>query len=70
MVNNLCYGSDIIIHPNEYNQIKQENENLHQCYCSNKISYQSTWDGPAQIEQGTVIQIGCHKFLFYRHIVR
>ena len=44
-----------------------ENIDLQKCFCSTKVS---TWDGPAQIEQGTVIKIGCHEFLFYRHIVR
>jgi hypothetical protein len=44
-----------------------ENIDLQKCFCCTKVS---TWDGPAQIEQGTVIKIGCHEFLFYRHIVR
>jgi pSer/pThr/pTyr-binding forkhead associated (FHA) protein len=47
-----------------------ENINLQKCFCCTKSLCPSTWDGPAQIEQGTVIKIGCHEFLFYRHIVR
>ncbi|CAF1070051.1 unnamed protein product [Rotaria sordida] len=47
-----------------------ENENLKKCFCLTSPSYHSAWDGPAQIEQGTVVQIGCHEFLFYRHVVR
>ena len=38
--------------------------------CWRKSTLNDTWDGSATIEQGTVIQIGCHEFLFYRHIVR
>jgi pSer/pThr/pTyr-binding forkhead associated (FHA) protein len=47
-----------------------EKENLQKCFCLTKPSYHSAWDGPAQIEQGTVVQIGCHEFVFYRHVVR
>ena len=47
-----------------------ENENLQRCFCLTTPMYHSAWDGPAQIEQGTVVQIGCHEFLFYRHVVR
>ena len=47
-----------------------ENEKLQKCFCLSTPSYHSAWDGPAQIEQGTVVQIGCHEFLFYRHVVR
>lgn len=47
-----------------------ENDNLQKCFCLSLPSYHSAWDGPAQIEQGTVVHIGCHEFLFYRHVVR
>ncbi|CAF3397012.1 unnamed protein product [Rotaria sp. Silwood1] len=47
-----------------------ENDKLKKCFCLTSPSYHSAWDGPAQIEQGTVVQIGCHEFLFYRHVVR
>ncbi len=63
IVNDLRYGLGSITD-------EQENENLEKCDCLNKSLYHSDWDGPAQIEQGTVIKIGCHEFLFYRHIVR
>lgn len=59
-VNELAYGF-----------IENENASTQQCFCSNpNRSQSSTWDGPALIDQGTVIHIGCHEFLFYRHIVR
>lgn len=48
----------------------KENDKLKKCFCLSTPSYHSAWDGPAQIEQGTVVQIGCHEFLFYRHVVR
>ena len=38
--------------------------------CCTKAIFEPIWDGPASIEQGTVIKIGCHEFLFYRHLVR
>ncbi|CAM4882651.1 unnamed protein product [Rotaria socialis] len=66
-VNDLRYGLDII---NDNNYNKQENDNLSKCSCLTQSVYKPSWDGPAQIEQGTVIKIGCHGFLFYRHIVR
>ena len=47
-----------------------ENENRDRCSCSTNALSQSAWDGAAQIDQGTVIKIGCHEFLFYRHVVR
>ncbi|CAF2636996.1 unnamed protein product [Rotaria sp. Silwood2] len=70
IVDDLRYGLNIIADNNNNNNNKQENEHLSKCYCLTKSYYQSSWDGPAQIEQGTVIKIGCHEFLFYRHIVR
>ncbi|CAF1421227.1 unnamed protein product, partial [Adineta steineri] len=54
----------------ENDEKKNENENLQKCFCLTIPSYHSAWDGPAQLEQGTVVQIGCHEFLFYRHVVR
>ncbi|CAF3672795.1 unnamed protein product [Rotaria sp. Silwood1] len=66
IVNDFRYGLNIITDNNN----KQENESLPKCYCLTKSYYHSSWDGSAQIEQGTVIKIGCHDFLFYRHIVR
>ncbi|CAF5172616.1 unnamed protein product, partial [Rotaria magnacalcarata] len=66
-VNDLRYGLDIV-NDNDYN--RQENDYLSKCSCLAKSFYKPSWDGPAQIEQGTVIKIGCHGFLFYRHIVR
>ncbi|CAF4077747.1 unnamed protein product [Adineta steineri] len=68
IVNNFRYGLDIRINDDRNNQ--QENDNFKKCYCLTKPLYKSAWDGPAQIEQGTVFQIGCHEFLLYRHIVR
>ncbi len=58
IVNDLRYGLDTI------------DDDDQKCFCLNKTLCHSAWDGPAQIEQGTVIKIGCHEFLFYRHIVR
>lgn len=54
IVNNIRYGIGLI--------------NEDSCWKTSTLD--ETWDGPATIEQGTVIQIGCHEFLFYRHIVR
>lgn len=54
IVNNLRYG------------ISSINEEIS---CTKSIS-DAIWDGPVSIEQGTVIKIGCHEFLFYRHLVR
>jgi pSer/pThr/pTyr-binding forkhead associated (FHA) protein len=68
IVNELRYGLGSLTDDDQCN--KQENETLEKCFCLNKALYHSDWDGPAQIEQGTVIKIGCHEFLFYRHIVR
>lgn len=51
-----------------YGLIESKCSSNEQCFCSNQIVNQ--WDGPALIDQGTVIHIGCHEFLFYRHIVR
>ncbi|CAF1690795.1 unnamed protein product, partial [Adineta ricciae] len=66
IVNNLRYGLEF-----DFNSLNSfENENQHQCLCVMKSFNQPAWDGPAPIEQGTVIEIGCHQFLFYRHIVR
>ncbi|UJR14037.1 hypothetical protein I4U23_001035 [Adineta vaga] len=66
IVNDLRYGLEF-----DLNSMKKiENENQHQCSCLTKSFDQPAWDGPALIEQGTVIDIGCHQFLFYRHIVR
>lgn len=49
---------------------KLENLNDQQCSCANEPSIQAAWDGAAQIEQGTVFRIGCHSFLFYRHVAQ
>ncbi|CAF1249668.1 unnamed protein product [Rotaria sordida] len=67
IVNDLRYGLNIITDNDNNNNNKQENE---KCYYLTKSYSHSSWDGPAQIEQGTVIKFGCHEFLFYRHIVR
>jgi pSer/pThr/pTyr-binding forkhead associated (FHA) protein len=72
IVNGLRYGlgnlsddeSDIDDEPS------MENEKLHKCFCLSTPAYHSAWDGPAQLEQGTVVRIGCHEFNFYRHVVR
>ena len=54
----------------DLNQRRTENDNLQRCFCLSRPIYHSAWDGPAQLEQGTVVRIGCHEFLFYRHVVR
>jgi len=64
MVNDLHYGLDIVTNDDN------KNENLQKCFCLTSPSYHSAWDGSAQLEQGTVVQIGCHEFVFYRHVVR
>jgi pSer/pThr/pTyr-binding forkhead associated (FHA) protein len=74
IVNGLRYGlgnfsDDESDNENEEPE-KVENDNLQKCFCLTSPSYHSAWDGPAQIEQGTVVRIGCHEFLFYRHVVR
>ncbi|CAF2835832.1 unnamed protein product [Rotaria sp. Silwood2] len=75
IVNDLRYGlgniSDNESDDDDNNDEKIfENDKLKKCFCLTSPSYHSAWDGPAQIEQGTVVQIGCHEFLFYRHVVR
>jgi len=72
IVNDLRYGLSTIIDDNDdqNHNNKYENEYLRKCFCLTKPLCHSAWDGPAQIEQGTVIKIGCHEFLFYRYIVR
>ncbi|CAF3366871.1 unnamed protein product [Rotaria socialis] len=75
IVNGLRYGlgnlSDTESDDDDENDEKiLENDNLRKCFCLTSPSYHSAWDGPAQIEQGTVVHIGCHEFLFYRHVVR
>jgi pSer/pThr/pTyr-binding forkhead associated (FHA) protein len=66
IVNDLRYGLGTIHDTDD----EQKYDNLQRCLCLTKSLSHSNWDGPAQIEQGTVIKIGCHEFLFYRHIVR
>ena len=66
VVNDLRYGFDLDCNHDR----KQENERLGTCSCLTRSFDQPAWDGPASIEQGTVIDVGCHQFLFYRHIVR
>ena len=70
IVNDLRYGLDGTSDCNHINNYEFDNDNLRKCSCVPKSLYHSAWDGPAQIEQGTVIKIGCHEFLFYRHIAR
>lgn len=74
VVNGLRYGlgslSDDESEDDEHETKTSENEKLQKCFCLSTPAYHSAWDGPAQLEQGTVVQIGCHEFLFYRHVVR
>jgi pSer/pThr/pTyr-binding forkhead associated (FHA) protein len=74
IVNGLRYGlgniSDDESDHDDYEYQAMENEILQKCFCLTPPTYHSAWDGPAHIEQGTVVQIGCHEFLFYRHVVR
>ena len=73
IVNGLRYGLGNLSDDDDdddEDSTKIENENLQKCFCLTNPLYHSAWDGPAQLEQGTVVQIGCHEFLFYRHVVR
>ena len=75
IVNGLRYGlgnlsDDDDESDDDNDQQRTKNDNLQRCFCLAKPLYHSAWDGPAQLEQGTVVQIGCHEFLFYRHVVR
>lgn len=75
IVNGLRYGlgnltDDEDDDEEDNNDIYSENDNLQKCFCLSIPLYHSAWDGAAQLEQGTVVQIGCHEFLFYRHVVR
>jgi len=73
IVNGLRYGLGNLTDDeddDDEEEICVENENLQKCFCLSTPLYHSAWDGAAQLEQGTVVQIGCHEFLFYRHVVR
>ena len=73
IVNGLRYGLGSLSDEEddtEDERTRIENDNLQKCFCLSSPLYHSAWDGPAQLEQGTVVQIGCHEFLFYRHVVR
>jgi pSer/pThr/pTyr-binding forkhead associated (FHA) protein len=73
IVNGLRYGLGNLSDDDDDNdddETNVKNENLQKCFCLTSPLYHSAWDGPAQLEQGTVVQIGCHEFLFYRHVVR
>lgn len=62
IVNGLRYG----LQTNDDDNFLCETEG--RCSCLTDLFQQSTWDGAAQIERGTVFRIGCHSFLFYRYI--
>ncbi|CAF0722962.1 unnamed protein product [Didymodactylos carnosus] len=83
IVNGFRYGlGDLSSEDEDEDEIDRSNETdnsrtidslsipLQRCYCSSLPKYHSAWDGAARIDAGTVIQIGCHEFLFYRYVVR
>lgn len=71
IVNGIRYGlGNLSDSESDDDEKRIENDKLQKCFCLTSPLCHSAWDGPAQIEQGTVVQIGCHEFLFYRHVVR
>ncbi len=70
IVNGLRYGLGNLSDDESDEDENRENDKLQKCFCLTTPSYHSAWDGSAQLEQGTVVQIGCHEFVFYRHVVR